>query len=81
MKEILIEKKTKSGIKETDIREDIRSIELFPEKMEMVLSAGSRKNLKPEVVMAAMNRYIEGYSSGDCSYHRKKVYDSMMNEI
>ena len=81
MKEIFIEKKTKSGIKETDIRNDIFSITLFDDKIEMVLSSGSRRNLKPEVVMAAMNRYINGYTSGDCNYHRKKIFDSEMNTI
>lgn len=81
MNEIIIEKKTKSGIKETDIKSDIRSIALFDDKIEMVLASGSRRNLKPEVVMAAMNRYIEGYNSGDCNYHRKKIFDSEMNEI
>lgn len=81
MDEILIEKKTKSGIKETDIKQDISSIALKEGKIEMVLASGSRRNLKPEVVIAAMNRHIEGYKSGDCSYHRKKVFDSKMNEI
>ena len=81
LKEIFIEKKTKSGIKETDIKSDIHSITLFDDKIEMVLASGSRRNLKPEVVMAAMNRYIQGYKSGDCNYHRKKIFDSEMNAI
>ena len=78
---ILIDKKTKSGIKETDIRPDIKSIDVFPDRMEMVLRAGSRANLKPEVVINAMNKYIEGYHSGDCEYHRKKIFDAQMSEI
>ena len=78
---ILIEKKTKSGIKETDIRPDIKSIDVLPDRMEMVLRAGSRANLKPEVVINAMNKYIEGYESGECEYHRKKIFDAQMTEI
>ena len=79
--EILIEKKTKSGIKETDIRPDIKDIKVSLEKIEMILSAGSRANLKPEVVIAAMNKYIDGYQSGNCHYHRKQIFDAEMNVI
>ncbi len=81
MNEILIEKKTKSGIKETDIRPDIKDIKVSLEKIEMILSAGSRANLKPEVVIAAMNKYIDGYQSGSCHYHRKQIFDAEMNVI
>ncbi len=81
MKEIVIEKKTKSGIKETDIRSDIKEIKITPDSMEMVLSAGSRANLKPEIVIKAMNKYIEGYDSGDCAFHRVDIYDNEMKTI
>ena len=81
MDKILIEKKTKSGIKETDIRPDIKDIKVTLGKIEMTLSAGSRANLKPEVVVAAMNKYIDGYQSGDCRYHRKQIFDLEMNVI
>lgn len=81
MEKILIEKKTKSGIKECDIRPDIKDIKITLGKIDMVLSAGSRANLKPEVVVNAMNKYIEGYQSGDCLYHREAIYDSDMNII
>ena len=81
MEQILIEKKTKSGIKETDIRPDIKDIKVTLGKIEMMLSAGSRANLKPEVVIAAMNKYIAGYNSGDCKYHRKQIFDNDMNVI
>ena len=80
-KEIFIEKKTKSGIKEVDIRPDIKDIKVGLGKVEMILSAGSRANLKPEVVIAAMNKYIDGYNSGDCRYHRKQNFDAEMNVI
>ena len=80
-KEILIEKKTKSGIKETDIRPDIKDIKVYLNRIEMTLSAGSRANLKPEVVINAMNKYIPGYKSGECEYHRKEIYTKDMEVI
>ena len=80
-KEILIEKKTKSGIKETDIRPDIKGIKLYLDRIEMTLSAGSRANLKPEVVINAMNKYIASYNSGECEYHRKEIYTKEMEII
>lgn len=81
MDEILIEKKTKSGIRECDIRPDIKEIKVTLGKVEMLLSAGSRANLKPEVVIKAMNKYIDGYNSGDCLYHRDFIYDEELNVI
>lgn len=80
-KEIIIDKKTKSGVKETDIRGDIKEITVDGGCINMVLSAGSRGNLKPETVMKAMEKYIDGYKSGDCDYHRLKIFDADMNEI
>lgn len=81
LQEIFIEKKTKSGIKESDIRLDIKDIKISPGKIEMILAAGSRRNLKPEVVIAAMNKYMPGYKSGDCRYHRKQIFDTDMKPI
>lgn len=81
LSEILVDKKTKSGIKETDIRPDIKELKPAGEKIEMVLAAGSRANLKPETVIQAMNKYISGYNSGDCEYCRVAVFDAEMNEI
>ena len=81
MDSTVIDKKTKSGIKDTDIRKDIIEVRLLPDRLEMVLSAGSDRNLKPDVVIKAMNRYIPGYDSGDCEYHRVAIYDGDMKEI
>ena len=79
--EIVIDKKTKSGIKDTDIRADIVEIRPGEGVLDMVLSAGSDRNLKPDVVIKAMNKYIDGYDSGDCEYHRVAIYDGDMVEI
>ncbi len=80
-REIVVEKKTKSGVKDTDIRADIIGISLAGGHIDMTLSAGSDRNLKPDVVMRAMNKYIDGYDSGDCEYHRAAIYDDGMEEI
>lgn len=78
---IVTEKKTKSGIKPTDIRPDIKSLVLKENTIEAILSAGSRGNLKPDVVMKAMNEYIPGYDSGEFDCHRAAIYDADMNLI
>jgi radical SAM-linked protein len=48
--EIIIAKKTKNGVKETDIREDIFAIEMEETAIKMRLSAGSARFLSPFVV-------------------------------
>lgn len=78
---MVVPKKTKSGIKDTDIRADIADIKIENGCMTMLLSAGSTANLKPDVVIKAMNKYIESYNSGDCEYLRKAIYTDNMEEI
>ncbi len=81
MDAVIIPKKTKSGINDTDIKPDIRDIKIKDGKMEMRLSAGSRANLKPEVVINAMNKYIAGFFSGDCEYLRTALFDEKAIQI
>lgn len=78
---MVVPKKTKSGIKETDIRGDITDIKLSDGYMTMLLSAGSNANLKPDVVIKAMNKYIPAFDAGDCEYLRKSIYTDDMVEI
>ena len=78
---MVVPKKTKSGIKDTDIRGDITDIKLEDGYMTMLLSAGSNANLKPDVVIKAMNKYIENFDAGDCEYLRKAIYTDDMVEI
>lgn len=78
---MVVPKKTKSGIKDTDIRCDIADIKIEKDCMSMLLSAGSQANLKPDVVIKAMNKYIEGYNSGNAEYLRKSIYTNDMVEI
>lgn len=81
LSEMVVPKKTKSGIRDTDIRGDIAQITLEDGYMSMLLSAGSNANLKPDVVVKAMNKYIEGFDTGDCEYLRKSIYTDDMVEI
>lgn len=67
-KSLIVMKKTKSGEKESDIREHIYS--LFEEKKEgnvvtyrMRLSCSNEYNLKPETVIAALERYDEKFKT------------------
>lgn len=78
---LTVPKKTKSGIKDTDIRCDITDIKLEGDHLAMLLSAGSQANLKPDVVILAMNKYITGYNAGDVEYLRKAIYTDTMKEI
>lgn len=66
---ILMDKKTKKGIKETNIRENIKKISLNGDKIMMTLSAGNEANLKPMLVVDAINKYCNT-DLGFCYYHR-----------
>lgn len=75
-KELKVMKKSKSGIKESDIREHIFDIkELSREDgvltLEMTVSIGSAYNLKPESVVDAMEKYCDNFKSSFVSVHRK----------
>lgn len=74
-KSLLVMKKSKSGEKEADIREHIHELKI--EKTDgnivtfaMCLSAGSQYNLKPDTVIAAMEKYIDGFKAEFFSVHR-----------
>ena len=52
---IVIPKKTKKGIKDTDIRPDILTLEVSGNSLKAVLTAGGQRSLKPELLAGAMN--------------------------
>lgn len=77
-KELKVMKKSKSGVKESDIREHIFYIKELSRgngilTLEMCLSVGSVYNLKPESVVDAMEKYSENFKSSFISVHRKKM--------
>lgn len=71
--EIIMDKKTKKGIKQVNIKQDIFDILLCEKYLYMTLSAGNEKSLKPTLVTDAFNKYIDDYNTGFCTYHRCNI--------
>lgn len=76
--ELVVPKKTKSGIKDSDIRPHIFSIEKIDFKdglmtVKMTVSCGSNYNLKPETVVSAMEKYLDGFKPEFTLSHRKRM--------
>jgi radical SAM-linked protein len=76
--ELIVPKKTKSGIKDSDIREHIFEIKKISDvdgvlTLEMLLSVGSAYNLKPETVVDAMEKYCDGFRKIFMTIHRKEM--------
>ena len=78
LNEIITEKKTKRGIKETDIRPDIfeaRIQEDDPLCVDVLLAAGSRANLKPEVFARGLFKYFGGdFMPNRLLVERREIY-------
>ncbi len=77
-KELKVMKKSKSGVKEADIRQYIHSFQVTSQrdnKMEitMCLSAGNNYNLKPDTVIDAMEKYTDGFKVEFFATHRAKI--------
>lgn len=76
--ELVVPKKTKSGIKDSDIRPHIYELEKIGCEngimtVRMIVSCGSTYNLKPETVVAAMEKYIDGFCPTFTASHRKRM--------
>jgi radical SAM-linked protein len=72
---INVMKKSKSGVKEADVRPYIYKLKLEEEDgrlimLSMQLAAGSSYNLKPDTVLDAMEKYCEGVKVMFKSIHR-----------
>ena len=78
--DVIVEKKTKRKTEETDILPDITALSVAGEGTEfcltMVLSAGPMANLKPDLVLLAMEKYMEGFHVTDYEIHRVKILAS-----
>ncbi len=75
---LIVMKKSKSGVKESDIRPYIYKLDLTgsDEKtaaFSMTLAVGSVYNLKPESVIDAMEKYIDGFKPEFFAVHRKSL--------
>lgn len=75
---LVVEKSTKKGIKEVDILQDIHALEVAAQGekkvvFRMQLSAGSARNLKPELVLQAVEKYVPGFEIDFAAIHRTKL--------
>ena len=72
--ELIVPKKTKSGVKDADIRPYIYDLSAKPSDgvtvFKMTVAAGSAYNLKPDTVMDAVNKYADGVTVGFFKAHR-----------
>ena len=76
--ELIVPKKTKRGINDSDIRPHIFEAETIGfengiQTARMLLSCGSQYNLRPETVVAAMEKYCEGFKAEFVAVHRKQM--------
>ena len=76
--EFMIEKKSKRGMKEVNIKDFIRDMKIVAANgtsysLTMVIDAGSKSNLKPELLLNAMAGYF-GAAFKDIKVERKEIY-------
>jgi radical SAM-linked protein len=76
--EILIEKQGKKDVKLVNIRKDIHHLRVEQENgdhivLGMRLSAGSSSNLKPELVVQALEKYIPDFEVDFVKIHRMRL--------
>ena len=77
-KELVVPKKTKSGVKDSDIRPHIFEIEKLNFSdgimtVRMIVSCGSDYNLKPQTVVDAAAKYLDGFVPIFTISHRKRM--------
>lgn len=76
--ELKVMKKSKSGVKESDIRPYIYELKHLSgdgdvQTYQMCLSVGSSYNLKPDSVIDAMEKYCDGFKAEFFAVHRNKM--------
>ena len=76
--ELIVPKKTKSGVKDSDIRPYIYSLEKTGGNgktltLTMCVAVGSVYNLKPQSVIDAMEKYLLGFRAGFMNVHRASM--------
>lgn len=72
---IIVEKKTKRKIEDTDILPDIMALSCNDEGtlITMTVSQGPMASLKPELVLSAMRQYIDSFTATDYTIHREQI--------
>lgn len=76
--EFIIEKKSKRGMKEVNVKDFVKKLELKDScgtsySISMVIDAGNKSNLKPELLLGAMEKYF-GALFTDIKTERKEIY-------
>ena len=84
--DIIIEKKTKKGVSDTDIKPMIKSIELSDVAdnnvvLKFIISIGEKANLKASSVLDAMEKYIPGFEILYCDINRDLLLKENMTKI
>lgn len=77
-KELKVMKKSKSGVKESDIRPYIYELEKLSDDgnilvLRMTIAIGSTYNLKPQSVIDAMEICCDGFKGGFMTVHRNEM--------
>ncbi|MBE7027276.1 MAG: DUF2344 domain-containing protein [Ruminococcaceae bacterium] len=72
---IVVSKKSKSATKDVDIKNDIKSLEIVKTEgnyivFDIDVPAGNEYNLKPELVVHAMDKYLDGFNVKFVLAHR-----------
>ncbi len=83
---VVVEKKTKRGISDTDIRPMIFSLDILEVnnceiKLKFVLANGEPANLKAVTFLEAIEKYTEGFNIDYYSIVRNNLYDVNMNKL
>ena len=86
LKEIVVEKKTKRGVSDTDIRPMIFDVKIEKNeekevKLKFVLANGEPANLKAVTFFDALEKYIDDFEIDYFSLVRNNLYDSNMQKI
>ena len=76
--EILVMKRSKSGVREADIKPYIYGLDVCGTDgniitFSMLLAAGNKYNLKPETVLEAVSKYRGEFKPDFISVHRKRI--------
>ncbi len=84
--EILIEKKTKKGKKEINIIPLIHELDVQKQdgnyiEFHLKLSAGSKANLKVDLVLQAFNQHIQGFEVDYAAIHRTELWIDKDGEV
>lgn len=77
--EIIVDKKSKSGIKQVNIKPDIYDMELISfsdnhAKIRILLPCGNTYNIKPELAIGAMEKYTDNFKAECILPHRVCLY-------